>query len=123
MTTITRSHTLPVPTQSSEEINAEARRLFLKHWKMGEPIRLLGVALQNLSPLREAALQLDLFTYEEQPKKDALIKAMDKLRDKYGEDAVLTAGMLGDDPSALIRNKRIRGTSLQKDDSLLYIDD
>ncbi|OBR63152.1 DNA polymerase IV [Paenibacillus oryzae] len=123
MTTITRSHTLPVPTQSSEEINTEARRLFLKHWKMGEPIRLLGVALQNLSPLREAALQLDLFTYEEQPKKDALIKAMDKLRDKYGEDAVLTAGMLGDDPSALIRNKRIRGTSLQKDDSLLYIDD
>lgn len=123
MTTITRSHTLPAPTQSSEEINAEARRLFAKHWKTGEAIRLLGITLQNLSPSQDAAMQLDLFTYEEQPRKDALTKVMDRLRDKYGEDAVLTAGMLGEDPSALIRNKRIRGTSLQKDDSLLYIDD
>ncbi|MOA29838.1 DNA polymerase IV [compost metagenome] len=68
-------------------------------------------------------MQLDLFSYEQQPRKEALIKAMDQLRDKYGESAVLTAGMLGDDPSTLIRNKRIRGTSLQKDDSMLYIDD
>ncbi|MFD0586684.1 DNA polymerase IV [Paenibacillus sp. GCM10027627] len=123
MTTITRSHTLAVPTQSAEEINREARQLFMRHWKKGEPIRLLGVTLQNLAPAEETALQLDLFNYEEQPKKEALTKAMDALRDKFGEDAILTAGMLGDDPSTLIRNKRIRGTSLQKDDSLLYIDE
>ncbi|MCR2803236.1 DNA polymerase IV [Paenibacillus soyae] len=123
MTTITRSHTLGTATQSTEEINREARKLFLKHWKLGDPIRLLGVTLQNLAPLEESALQLDLFSYEQQPKKEALTKAMDRLRDRFGEDAVLTAGMLGDDPSTLIRNKRIRGTSLQKDDSLLYIDE
>ncbi|MBH5318191.1 DNA polymerase IV [Paenibacillus sp. GSMTC-2017] len=123
MSTITRSHTLQSATQSAEVINMEARKLFLRHWTQGEPIRLLGVTLQNLSPLDETALQLDLFSYEEQPRKDALMKAMDSLRDKFGEDAVLTAGMLGDDPSTLIRNKRIRGTSLQKDDSLLYIDE
>jgi len=68
-------------------------------------------------------MQLDLFSYGQQPRKEALTLAMDRLRDKYGEDAVLTAGMLGDDPSTLIRNKRIRGTSLQKDDTLLYIDE
>ncbi|GKU79773.1 DNA polymerase IV [Paenibacillus sp. L3-i20] len=123
MVTITRSQTLQAPTQSAEEINMEARKLFVRHWKQGDPIRLLGVTLQNLSPLNETALQLDLFNYEEQPRKEALIQAMDALRDKFGEDAVLTAGMLGDDPSTLIRNKRIRGTSLQKDDSLLYIDE
>lgn len=123
MTTITRSHTLGAPTQTSEEFYKEACRLYDKHWKVGEPIRLLGITLQNLKLLEESALQLDLFSYEQQPRKEALTKAMDQLRDKYGEDAVLTAGMLGDDPSTLIRNKRIRGTSLQKDDSLLYIDE
>ena len=80
MTTITRSHTLSAPTQSAEEINREARKLFVKHWPEGSPIRLLGVTLQNLTPLQETPMQLDLFDYEEQPKKDALLKAMDALR-------------------------------------------
>jgi len=123
MTTITRSHTVPAPIQTTEEITKEARALYLKHWSEGEPIRLLGVTLQNLTPISESALQLDLFSFEEQPRKESLTKVMDALRDKFGEDAVLTAGMLGDDPSSLIRNKRIRGTSLQKDDTLLYIDE
>ncbi len=123
MTTIARSHTLAAPSQNAEDFYREACRLYDRHWKAGEPIRLLGITLQNLTLLDETALQLDLFSYEQQPRKEALTQAMDRLRDKYGEDAVLTAGMLGDDPSTLIRNKRIRGTSLQKDDSLLYIDE
>ncbi len=123
MTTIARSHTLAAPTQASDDFYREACKLYDRHWKNGEPIRLLGVTLQNLTLLDETAMQLDLFSYEQQPRKEALTLAMDRLRDKYGEDAVLTAGMLGDDPSTLIRNKRIRGTSLQKDDTLLYIDE
>jgi len=123
MTTITRSHSMSTPTDLSEVVYAEACRLFDKHWRSEEPIRLLGVTLQNLAPLKDTAMQLDLFSYEQQPRKEALTRVMDSLRDKYGEEAVLTAGMLGDDPSALIRNKRIRGTSLQKDDHMLYIDE
>ncbi|MFD0958589.1 DNA polymerase IV [Paenibacillus chungangensis] len=123
MSTITRSHTLRVPTDDTGVIYHESKRLYNRHWKQGEPIRLLGVALQNLTSAEETALQLDLFHYEEQPRKEALTRTMDALRDRFGEDAVLTAGMLGDDPSALIRNKRIRGTSLQRDDTLLYIDE
>ncbi|CAM4056857.1 DNA polymerase IV [Paenibacillus alkaliterrae] len=123
MTTIARSNTLEAPTQSTDDFYREACKLYDRHWRNGEPIRLLGVTLQNLTLLDESALQLDLFSYEQQPRKEALTKAVDQLRDKFGEGAVLTAGMLGDDPSTLIRNKRIRGTSLQKDDSLLYIDE
>lgn len=78
-------------------------------------MRLLGITLQNLVPKEEAALQLDLFDYEQQPKKESLTRVMDMLRDKFGENAVLTAGMLTDDPSALIRDHKIRGTSLQTD--------
>ncbi|MBO7745557.1 DNA polymerase IV [Paenibacillus sp. MWE-103] len=123
MTTINRSVTLTAPTDAASDIHREACKLFDKHWKRGEPARLLGITLQNLSLQAETAVQLDLFSYGEQPKKEALTRAMDKLRDKFGEDAVLTAGMLGDDPSALIRNKRIRGTSLQRDEHMLYSDD
>lgn len=115
MRTITRSSTIGIPTDTVEEVYHEACRLMEVHWKEGNPVRLLGITLQNLASKNETPLQLDLFSYEDKPKKDRLITAMDTLRDKYGEDAILTAGMLGDDPSALIRNKKIRGTSLQKD--------
>lgn len=123
MTTFNRSATLDAPTDSAADIHREACKLFDKHWKEDQPIRLLGITLQNLTLQSETAVQLDLFNYEEQPRKAALTRAMDMLRDKFGEDAVLTAGMLGDDPSALIRNKRIRGTSLQRDEHMLYSDE
>lgn len=115
MRTITRSSTLTVPTDTTDDVYRIACRLMDAHWKEGKPVRLLGITLQGLSAKEETPLQLDLFSYEEKPKKDRLITAMDILRDKYGESAVLTAGMLGDDPSTLIRNKKLRGTSLQKD--------
>ncbi|GBF76119.1 DNA polymerase IV [Paenibacillus sp. 598K] len=123
MKTITRSMTLAAPTSEADRIYKEACALYDKHWQEGRPIRLLGITLQQLESESTAAVQLDLFDYREEPRKVALTKTMDALRDKFGEDAVLTAGMLSDDPSALIRNRRIRGTSLQLDDELLYIDE
>ncbi len=58
---------------------------------------------------------MDLFDFEEQPRKEQLNSIMDRIRDKFGENAILTAGMLGDDPSTRIRNYKERGTSLQMD--------
>lgn len=115
MKTITRACSLQSPTDDTMIVYETACRLMDENWQVGNAVRLLGVTLQNLSPKQETAVQLDLFSYDESPKRDELIRAMDRLRDKFGEDAVLTAGMLGDDPSTLIRNKKIRGTSLEKD--------
>jgi DNA polymerase-4 len=115
MRTITRASAIAVPTDVMEDIYKTACKLMDNNWSEGKPVRLLGITLQNLSSKEETPLQLDLFSFEERPSKDRLISAMDSLRDKYGEDAILTAGMLGDDPSTLIRNKKLRGTSLQKD--------
>ncbi|WP_338043917.1 DNA polymerase IV [Paenibacillus lutrae] len=115
MKTITRSITLPVPTDQHDDIHRASCELFDRHWTPGKPIRLLGVTAQNLEPKEEAAIQLDLFSYEAQPKKNRLSEIMDTLRDKFGEDAVVTAGMIGDDPSALLRNRKRRGTSLERD--------
>ncbi|MDF2937137.1 MAG: polymerase [Paenibacillaceae bacterium] len=115
MKTITRSVTLDGPTEDADTVFETACKLFNRHWQKGQPVRLLGITLQNLVDKSEAAVQLDLFDYNRQPKKEELNRIMDKLRDRFGESAILTAGMLGDDPSALIRNHKIRGTSLQKD--------
>jgi Nucleotidyltransferase/DNA polymerase involved in DNA repair len=115
MKTITRATTLDAPTESTDDVYRVACRLMDRHWKNGDPVRLLGITLQGLSEKKETPVQLDLFSYEEAPRKEELNKVMDRLRDKYGESAVLTAGMLTDDPSSLIRNKKLRGTSLQTD--------
>ncbi|GIO84265.1 DNA polymerase IV 1 [Paenibacillus faecis] len=115
MKTITRSQSLDTVIERAEDVYREACELYRRHWNEGRPIRLLGITLQNLVAKEESAVQLDLFNYEQQPKKESLTKTMDLLRDKFGENAVLTAGMLTDDPSALIRNHKIRGTSLQTD--------
>ena len=115
MKTITRSQSLDTVTEQAEDIYREACELYRRHWREDKPVRLLGITLQNLVPKEDSALQLDLFNYEQQPKKESLTRTMDMLRDKFGEHAVLTAGMLTDDPSALIRNHQRRGTSLQTD--------
>jgi DNA polymerase-4 len=115
MRTIQRSMTLSSPTEHADVIYQEACKLFEKHWIPGKPVRLLGITLQNLQQKTDAALQLDLFDYEAQPKKEKLTETLDLLRDKFGEGAVLTAGMVGDDPSTRIRNYKERGTSLQMD--------
>lgn len=115
MNTITRSTTLPRPTEDAFDIHRTALKLFREHWGFGKPVRLLGVTLQNLQAKREAAVQLDLFDYEQQPKKERLNETMDLIRNKYGESAIVTLGMLSDDPSALIRDHKRRGTSLQMD--------
>lgn len=115
MKTITRSCQLDTLSESAEDIYKAACNLFIRNWKTDKPVRLLGVTLQGLKAKEESAIQLDLFDYERQPKKESLNKAMDMLRNKFGENAVLTAGMLSDTHSALLRNHKERGTSLQKD--------
>ncbi|WP_154118164.1 DNA polymerase IV [Paenibacillus monticola] len=115
MKTITRSRQLEVPTETAEDIYKAVCELYSRHWNKEKPVRLLGVTLHGLTPKEESAIQLDLFDYERQPKKESLNKAMDILRNKFGESAVLTAGMLTDSHSARLRNHKERGTSLQKD--------
>lgn len=115
MKTITRSQMLQTPTDHDQDIYKEATSLFYRQFGAGKPLRLLGITLHSLIPKSESAVQLDLFDYEQQFKRESLTHVMDELRNKFGENAVLTAGMLGNDPSVLIRNYKERGTSLQKD--------
>ncbi|WP_261301871.1 DNA polymerase IV [Paenibacillus andongensis] len=115
MRTITRSVTLPTPTEHMDDIFRTSCELYDTQWEEGNPVRLLGITLQNLTVKEETFVQLDLFDYEKQPKRENLNRIMDGIRDKFGENAILTAGMMGDNPSTMIRNHKTRGTSLQMD--------
>jgi len=92
-TTITRAHSLPVPTQLDGEIFSQVRLLFRRNWKPGRQVRLLGV---QASSFEAQAEQISLLEGGRQQRwKDALAAA-DRLRDKFGESSVkLAAGMRG----------------------------
>ena len=102
-TTITRAHSLELPTQMDHEIFEQARRLFLHNWKKGAAVRLLGVQTSNFEA---GPAQLDLLG----PTRDGLnmnglnlsdrwqkvLAAADHLRDKFGESTIgLATGMKG----------------------------
>ena len=84
----TKSHqcTISSPTDITEEIYKYAKKLFRETWK-GQPLRLLGVGISDLTA--DDYAQLSLFAAEEnhekQQKKD---RAVDALRAKYGTDII-----------------------------------
>jgi DNA polymerase-4 len=105
-TTITRAQSLERPTQIDHEIFAQIRALFLRNWKKGEPVRLLGVQASNFEDEAEsdaAGEQLDLLeparegpTVSVDDRRQKLLAAADHIRDKFGESTIgLATGMKG----------------------------
>ena len=90
-TTVTRRTTLASPTDSDRVIAAAARDLFRAAYARRVAVRLLGVGLSNLV---RAAPQLDLFAEPRTAAWDRLIGALDRLRGRWGFDAVRTGPTL-----------------------------
>lgn len=60
-TTYTRQHTLSEPVDEGVEISRIARKLLVKNWMPGEPVRLLGVGGSHFSePHGQLSLGLDI---------------------------------------------------------------
>jgi DNA polymerase-4 len=88
--TFTRSRTLDQATQIDAELAAAARDLFHKAWS-GKPIRLLGVYAQSLEASEG---QTNLLLQEKTEAWRRTLRAVDRIRDKYGNEIVsLAAGM------------------------------
>jgi DNA polymerase-4 len=88
--TFTRARTLEHATQIDAELAGAARDLFHKAWN-GKTIRLLGVYAQHLEP---AEGQPSLLEHNKTEAWRKTLTAVDKLRDKYGDEIVsLAAGM------------------------------
>jgi len=86
--TITRAHSLDHATQLDNELFDTARELFRRNWKKGAKVRLLGVQASTLSAIEG---QLNLLDDEKTTKWRDALRAVDGLRDKYGESAVSLA--------------------------------
>ena len=84
--TTSRQMTIPY-TFYDDELIAKAKELFHQLYRKGQPIRLLGV---RLSELTSEAIQTNLF--EDTGKKTQLYKAIDDVKGRFGKDAVVKAG-------------------------------
>ena len=92
-TTITRAHTLSVPTQLDTEIFEQTRALFRQNWKKGQAVRLLGV---HTSSFEDQAEQGDLLEDNRRQRWQQALSAADRLRDKFGESSItLATGLKG----------------------------
>lgn len=83
--TITRSRKLQTYISNQNEIFQTAYELFQKHWNLN-PIRLLGITVQDIEEKQNIAQQLNLFTYEQEIEKAKLQKVVRTLSQKYGEN-------------------------------------
>lgn len=84
--TITRNITLKEPTNDDRIVFDAVKAIFLKAYTRKSPIRLLGVGLTQFSEANEETLSM--FASDE--KRSQALSAVDKLRKKFGDDAIHT---------------------------------
>lgn len=83
--TITRSKKLTHYIETKEEILQIASELLQSHWN-GDPVRLIGITVQDINEKQHIGKQLDLFTYEKEQDKEKLYTAIEDLSKKYGKN-------------------------------------
>ena len=86
--TITRSRTLPTPTCFDREIFGVVRELLEKNLMPGGAVRLLGV---STSALQSSGWQESMFDIQKRLSWEKLYRGIDRLRHKYGEEAISIA--------------------------------
>ena len=100
-----KSHQTPLSnaTDMTDEIFRNAKKLFTESWK-GEPLRLIGVALTNLTD--ESFEQLSLFEDNEKKERHRKLDAtMDEIRQKFGNDKITRASIMNSN-SGIARKAR-----------------
>ena len=106
-----RQSKLPVPIATGEEIYRAALSL-LAGRDVRRAVGTLGVGLAGLSDADDG--QLELFAGTSPPRRERLETAMDAIRDRFGEDAVQRARLLGRAP--VVRDRIAFGNTGHPDD-------
>jgi DNA polymerase-4 len=91
--TITRSKTLPAPTDLDADVLATIKSLLAAAWDGTRKIRLVGVELSAFSSA-SAGGQLDLLDAGRREKLERLARAADRLRDRFGFSKIQLGGSL-----------------------------
>jgi len=80
--TISRAQTLPEAADLTQTIYAAALKLLQGEFPLKKDVRLIGVTVSHLQPA--ATGQQSLFTAD--PRQEKISRAMDRLKEKFGED-------------------------------------
>jgi DNA polymerase IV len=92
-TTITRQMALAQPTDQGQIVRAAARQLLDEHWRAGQPLRLLGVAVSGL--WEGGGYQLSLLDQTDQ-RRIRLNQTLDEIRGRFGRKAITRASLLAE---------------------------
>lgn len=101
--TLTRDITVDEPTNLDSVIYSNVLRLLANAWDGKEKIRLVGVRTSNLG---RAVFQRNLMDAAQREKFDKVLQAADKMREKFGFDAVQLARSVQPDAKAKPRKRR-----------------
>ena len=90
---VTRSQKLPKPTDDEQELYRAAKEMLLRV-PLEKKVRLTGVAGMDLVGAGREG-QLGLFGNERDARREALHKSLDKIAERFGEDAVTLGTLVG----------------------------
>lgn len=88
----TKQMQLLTATDVTEEIYRAACQVFEKLWDGRTPVRQIGVHTSKVE--NNTGRQYNLFDLQKYDRLEALNRTVDKIRERYGEDAVFRAGFL-----------------------------
>jgi DNA polymerase-4 len=96
--TIQRQKKLPAPTNQQKEITDAAMELIQASWNPRAPIRMLTITGQNLTTGDGEQLSMFAGTADaSHRKRERIERAVDKIRGKYGRDAISLAASIRED--------------------------
>jgi len=95
-TTLTRNASLPEPTNLDQVIYQTGKELLLRTYN-GQPVRLIGISLQNLTSTAMQQLSF-LEGQAEKERKARLAQTMDKIKNRFGENSITYAKVKEGEP-------------------------
>ena len=97
--TISRQKPLNNPTCLAKEISCAALEIITGCWNLKAPIRMITITGTNLVSADSYAEQLSLFPegQQNQEKQEHLESAIDKIRDRFGKNAISFGSILNND--------------------------
>ncbi len=98
--TIQRQKPQIPPTDIGSEIAITAFEILKSEWKLGKPVRMLTVSASNLLKESDCTEQISLFADVDNFKRSKIRnseKTVDKIRQKYGEEAIIKGAVLDTD--------------------------
>ncbi len=107
--TLQRQRPITPPTDISREIAAAAMSLLDSNWSVGKPVRMLTITASGLVKGEQVAEQISFFddgideSKREKDKKRE--ETMYKIRQKYGNESIITASVIGSDIGIYHKNK------------------